>query len=396
MYLHRISILNFKNISEASVEFSPKLNCFFGKNGQGKTNLLDAIYLLSFCKSHHLAIDSQAINHQADFYMVQGNYLIDNKEREFYCGVKRRGRKVFKHDKKAYEKLSEHIGQIPLVMISPADEALIREGSEERRRFMDMAISQYDNTYMQALVAYNNALQQRNAMLKDESRSYPDDMYEVYEYQMARHASDIYRKRKGFIEAFTPVFNRFHQEISNSREKVSLSYSSHLEKGDLATLMAEVRERDKILGYSTRGIHKDDIDILLDDYALKRIGSQGQNKTCLIAMKLAQADFLRQQSHHAPILLLDDLFDKLDENRVESIIKLVLQPRFGQIFITDTQYSHLQDILEAAAALTPLEAGSEHRLFYVENGQVASAAQTSADASGALPATPGTERTVDA
>ena len=221
-------------------------------------------------------------------------------------------------------------------------------------------------------------------------------MYEVYEYQMARHASDIYRKRKEFIEAFTPVFNRFHQEISNSREKVSLSYSSHLEKGDLATLMAEVRERDKILGYSTRGIHKDDIDILLDDYALKRIGSQGQNKTCLIAMKLAQADFLRQQSHHAPILLLDDLFDKLDENRVESIIKLVLQPRFGQIFITDTQYSHLQDILEAAAALTPLEAGSEHRLFYVENGQVASAAQISADASGALPATPGTERTVDA
>lgn len=362
MYLHRISILNFKNISEASVEFSPKLNCFFGKNGQGKTNLLDAIYLLSFCKSHHLAIDSQAINHQADFYMVQGNYLIDNKEREFYCGVKRRGRKVFKHDKKAYEKLSEHIGQIPLVMISPADEALIREGSEERRRFMDMAISQYDNTYMQALVAYNNALQQRNAMLKDESRSYPDDMYEVYEYQMAQHAEAIYQKRLRFIETFTPVFDQFHQIVSGEAEKVGLSYSSHLANGDLAAQLAKVRERDKILGYSTRGIHKDDIDILLGDYPLKKVGSQGQNKTCLVAMKLAQADFLRQQSLHTPLLLLDDLFDKLDDQRVANIIRLVSQERFGQIFITDTQWSHLEKILQSIEG--------EHQVFYVEEGDI--------------------------
>lgn len=362
MHLKQLSILNFKNIGEASIELSPKLNCFFGKNGQGKTNLLDAIYLLSFCKSHNQAIDSQAIRHEADFYMVQGQYLIDGKEQEFYCGVKRRGRKVFKRNKKSYEKLSEHIGQIPLVMISPADEALIREGSEERRRFMDMAISQYDNQYMQALVAYNNALQQRNAMLKQEDVVYPDDMYEVYEFQMAQHAEAIYQKRLAFIETFTPLFNEFHQIVSGQAEKVGISYSSHLSNGDLATQLAAVRERDKILGYSTRGIHKDDIDILLGDYPLKKVGSQGQNKTCLVAMKLAQAEFLKQQSLHTPLLLLDDLFDKLDDQRVANIIRLVSQESFGQIFITDTQWNHLENILRSIEG--------EHQIFYVENGEI--------------------------
>ncbi len=362
MHLQQLSILNFKNIRETNIEFSPKLNCFFGKNGQGKTNLLDAVYLLSFCKSHNNTIDSQAICHDTDFYMVQGNYLIDNKEREFYCGLKRRGRKVFKHDKKAYEKLSEHIGQIPLVLISPADEALIRDGSEERRRFMDMAISQYDSQYMHDLVAYNNALTQRNAMLKNENATYPDDMYEIYEFQMARHASSIYLKRKLFIESFTPVFDQFHKKISGCPENVSLSYTSHLANGDLAQQLAIVRERDKILGHSTRGLHKDDIDILLDNYPLKKVGSQGQNKTCLVAMKLAQADFLRQQSRHTPILLLDDLFDKLDEHRVANIVKLVSQDNFGQIFITDTQYAHLQEILHST--------NGEYKVFCMENGEI--------------------------
>lgn len=365
MQLKQLSILNFKNIREASIDFSPKLNCFFGKNGQGKTNVLDAIYLLSFCKSHNNAIDSQAIHHEADFYMVQGNYLIDNAEREYYCGVKRKGRKVFKHDKKAYDKLSEHIGQLPLVMISPDDESLIREGSEERRRFMDMAISQYDSAYMQALVAYNNALTQRNAMLKNEEKPFSDDLYEVYEYQMAEQADYIHRQRKSFIERFTPVFDVYYKKISNGQENISISYQSHLEKGDLAVLLAEVRERDKILGYSTRGIHKDEIEILLDTYPLKKTGSQGQNKTCLVAMKLAQAHFLKEQSARKPILLLDDLFDKLDEQRVANIIALVSQDQFGQIFITDTQYAHLQDILSSI--------GEEHRVFEVSDGEVVAA-----------------------
>lgn len=362
MHLKQLSILNFKNIGEASIELSPKLNCFFGKNGQGKTNLLDAIYLLSFCKSHNMAIDSQAIRHEADFYMVQGQYDIDGKEQEFYCGIKRRGRKVFKRNKKSYEKLSEHIGQLPLVMISPADEALIREGSEERRRFMDIAISQYDSSYMQALVAYNAALQQRNAMLKQEDRIFPDEIYEIYEYQMAQHAEEIYRKRLAFIESFTPVFNDFYQEISGQAEQVSIAYSSHIERGDLAAQLAEVRERDKILGYSTRGIHKDDIDILLGEFPLKKVGSQGQNKSCLVAMKLAQAEFLKEKSHQAPLLLLDDLFDKLDDERVANIVRLVSQENFGQIFISDTQLSHLEKILQSLAG--------DHRVFLVENGQI--------------------------
>ncbi len=363
MYLQQLSILNFKNIAEASIGLSPKLNCFFGNNGQGKTNLLDAVYLLSFCKSHNNALDSQLIRHDAEFYMVQGLYQIDGKAHEFYCGTKRRGRKVFKQDKKSYDKLSEHIGKLPLVMISPSDEALIREGSEERRRFMDMTIAQYDSQYMQALVSYNAALQQRNAMLKQEERQhFSDDVYEIYEYQMTQYAQDIFCKRQAFIKAFTPLFNQFHQVISGNGEKVGLTYSSHLEQGDLAPQLADWRERDKIIGYSTHGIHKDDIDIQLDGYPLKKLGSQGQNKTCVIAMKLAQADFLRQKSSQTPILLLDDLFDKLDDLRVANIIRLVSQDNFGQIFITDTQLSHLERILHSTQG--------EHKVFYVENGQI--------------------------
>lgn len=362
MHLQSLDILNFKNIKEAHVTFSPYLNCFFGQNGQGKTNVLDAVYFLSFCKSHTNVLDSQVIAHEADFLMLQGLYEGEGEKHEYYCGIKRRQRKVFKHDKKAYERLSEHIGQLPLVMISPGDERLIREGSEERRRFIDMAISQYDPQYMRALVSYTAALQQRNAMLKDEGHHYEDALYELYESQMAFHGEEIFRKRQQFIEQFIPLFNQQYRQISQQQEQVGLSYSSHLSQGPLEPQLQASRAKDRLLGFSTKGIHKDDLDITMDGWPVKQVASQGQCKTCLIAMKLAQAEFLKQKGTHAPILLLDDIFDKLDQQRVENIISLVSQEAFGQIFITDTHYEHLSRILQ--------QSGRPYKVFQIENGDI--------------------------
>lgn len=362
MYLQKLSILNYKNIQEATLDFSPKLNCLFGKNGQGKTNVLDAIYYLSFCKSNTNPVDSQNIHHDADFLMLQGIYADGDTSRQFDCGIRRRQKKVFKHDRKAYDRLADHIGAIPLVMVSPADEELIREGSEERRRFMDMAISQYDHPYMNALMEYNRYLQQRNALLRNETMQPDSDMFEIYEIPMGELAKEIYAKRKAFVEAFIPVFDKYYQSISEGQEHVSLTYRSHLEAGDLAAQLAATRVRDLAVGNTTKGIHKDDLEITMDGYPIKRVGSQGQNKSCLIAMKLAQSDFLRQTGCHTPILLLDDLFDKLDEHRVEQILSLVSQDNFGQIFITDTHAEHL---CQHVQRICP-----DYKIFRVEQGSV--------------------------
>lgn len=366
MYLSRLSILNFKNIQEAELSFSPNINCFLGKNGEGKTNLLDAIHYLSFCKSHSNPVDSQNICHNADFFVLQAHYQTGMHEEEIYCGMKRRQKKVFKRDKKEYERLSEHIGRIPLVLISPADEELIREGSEERRRFMDMVVTQYDRTYMEALVGYNKSLLQRNALLKNASlkngMSKDESLWSLYEEMMATQAHTIYWKRTAFIEAFTPVFEFFYQSITGGKERIQLQYASQLAQGNLAPQLRESRQRDLILGYTTTGIHKDDLIMKLNGYPIKRVGSQGQNKSYLIALKLAQFDFLKKTSDTTPILLLDDLFDKLDATRVERIIQLVSGKEFGQIFITDTNRENLNHLLQRV--------GETFRIFYVENGQI--------------------------
>lgn len=344
MHLQKLSVVNYKNLREASLEFSEGLNLFLGDNGQGKTNLLDAIYYLSFCKSHSNPIDSQNIHHDADFFLLQGRYLDEEKNCDDYsCGIKRRQKKVFQHNKKNYEKLSDHIGRIPLVLVSPADEDLIRDGSEERRRFMDMTISQYDRRYMQLLVKYNEALQQRNALLRKEELSHFDDtIYDIYEMQMAECADFIYQQRACFIESFVPVFNRYYHEIAGQRETVSLHYLSQLKEASLESLLKASRQRDKLLGFTTKGIHKDDLEMNMDGYPIKRVGSQGQTKTYLIAMKLAQLDFLQQVGNFRPILLLDDLFDKLDRHRLERILSIVSNPPFGQVFITDTQHNGIE------------------------------------------------------
>ena len=361
--LKRISILNYKNLEQVELSFSPKLNCFFGQNGMGKTNLLDAVYFLSFCKSAGNPIDSQNICHDADFFVIQGFYeAADGTPEEIYCGMKRRQKKQFKRNKKEYTRLSDHIGFLPLVMVSPADSELIAGGSDERRRFMDVVISQYDKEYLDALIRYNKALVQRNTLLKSE-QPVEEELFLVWEEMMAQAGEVVFRKREAFIREFIPIFQSFYSFISQDREKVGLSYDSHARDASLLEVLKESRARDQIMGYSLRGVHKDELNMLLGDFPIKREGSQGQNKTYLVALKLAQFDFLKRTGTTVPLLLLDDIFDKLDASRVEQIIKLVAGDSFGQIFITDTNREHLDRILH--------KVGSDYKMFRVEQGTVA-------------------------
>lgn len=361
MFLKKLSIVQYKNIAQADFYFSPKINCFLGNNGMGKTNVLDAVYYLSFCKSFCNTLDNQNISHDADFFMLQGFYDLEEKEEEIYCGMKRRSKKQFKRNKKEYERLSDHIGLLPLVMISPEDSTLILGGSEERRKFIDQVISQSDKRYLDALIHYNKALFQRNAMLKAD-KHHPSDMelMTILEEQMSSSAQYIYDRRCLFIEEFTPIFQEYYDYICNGNEKVSLTYESHLVNGSLADQLRTSREKDQIIGFTTKGIHKDDLEMQLGDYPLKRIGSQGQNKTYLIALKLSQFVFLKNSSETQPILLLDDIFDKIDALRVEQIIKLVSGDTFGQIFITDTNRQYLDEIIA--------KSNENFHLYLVENG----------------------------
>ena len=347
MILKQISILNYKNLEQVDLAFSPKMNCFIGQNGMGKTNLLDAVYYLSFCKSATNPIDSQNMMHNQDFFVIQGFYQTELGDvEEVYCGMKRRQKKMFKRNKKEYSRLSDHIGFIPLVMVSPSDAELISGGSEERRRFMDVVISQYDKEYLEALIRYNKALQQRNTLLKAEQE--PDEeLLSVWEEMMAATGEVVYRKRCEFINEFIPTFQTFYSHISQDQEQVNLTYQSHASQGNLLQLIQEHRVKDRIMGYSLKGVHKDDLVMQIGEYPIKREGSQGQNKTYLIALKLAQFDFLRRTgSNTTPLLLLDDIFDKLDASRVEQIVKLVAGDKFGQIFITDTNREHLDKIMQ--------------------------------------------------
>lgn len=367
MLLKELNILNYKNIREATLQFSDKINAFVGLNGQGKTNILDAIYYLSFTKSAYNAIDSQNIHHDKDMAMIQGKYYSADNEEIITCGIKRGVKKQFRRGKKDYKRLIDHIGLIPLVMVSPQDSELVVEGSDERRKFMDGVISQYSKSYLEHLTQYNVLLKQRNALLKqyaDQPEQLPDTLMEVLEQQMVSHAMPIYQARVQFIEQFVPYFQQVYSAISNDKELVSLVYKSQLHERDLLESLARTRTRDLILGWTSQGIHKDELEMMLGDYPLKRVGSQGQQKSYLLAMKLGQALYLNAEQilNTQPILLLDDIFDKLDSERVERIIQLVGDERFGQIFITDTDRQHLTKILS-----------QEHfdaNLFQVDNGEV--------------------------
>ena len=363
MQLNKLSIINYKNIEAATLDLSAKLNCFIGHNGEGKTNLLDAVYYLSFCRSAFNPKDSEVMRHDADYFVLEGDYTTDGGDKEqVYCGMKRGTKKHFKRNKKEYKRLSMHIGQVPLIFVSPADATLIDGGSEERRRLMDVVISQYDTPYIEDLNRYNKALQQRNKLLKQEEE--PDStLMELLEMQMAEYGEAIYKKRAAFVEELTPVFQRIYQTICENREQVSLEYVSHCQRGSLLDVIRRDRAKDRIMGYSLHGIHKDDLVMKLGDYPIRREGSQGQNKTYVLALKLAQFDFLRRTSgNNTPLLLLDDIFDKLDTSRVEQIVRLVSGDDFGQIFITDTNRDHLDKILQGSSF--------SYKIFSVEGGEI--------------------------
>lgn len=408
MILQSLNILNYRNIREASLEFAPKLNCFVGLNGQGKTNVLDAIYLLSFAKSAFTSQDSLNITHGEQMSMVQGVYSSlstlsasglstlspEGGLTTISCGLRKGVKKQFRRDKKDYPRLIDHIGLIPLVMISPSDQQLIDEGSDERRRFMDVVISQIDRKYLDCLTTYNSLLKQRNALLKQygDAPNPPDDLLEVLEWQMVEPAEYIYKARTEFFEAFQPFFERVYRQIAGldnpenpdryaipenadnpgSPEIPVLRYVSQLQDRDLREAYVRTRQRDLILGWTSQGIHKDDLDMRLGEYPLKQVGSQGQQRTFVLAMKLAQALYLskvesqkskdRFAQSQKPILLLDDIFDRLDSERVERIVEMVQGPEFGQIFITDTDRQHLTEILKP---------NNNAKIFHVENGQIA-------------------------
>lgn len=377
MILQSLNILNYRNIREGSLEFAPKLNCFVGLNGQGKTNVLDAIYLLSFAKSAFTSQDSLNITHGEEMAMVQGVYRLINGDASLNdemmtisCGIKRGQKKQFRRDKKDYPRLIDHIGLIPLVMISPSDQQLIDEGSDERRRFMDVVISQLDRKYLDYLTQYNALLKQRNALLKQhaDAATPPDDLLEVLEWQMTPLAEYIFKARTEFFAAFEPYFAETYKTISGSEEHAQLRYVSQLQDRDLREAYLKTRQRDLILGWTTQGIHKDELEMRLGEWPLKQVGSQGQQRTFVLAMKLAQALYLGSMTGEGlpvtgkkPILLLDDIFDRLDSERVERIVEMVQGDEFGQIFITDTDRQHLTEILKP---------NENAKIFHVEGGEV--------------------------
>jgi DNA replication and repair protein RecF len=366
MYLKSISLINFKNFEEADLAFSPRINCFVGNNGVGKTNLLDAIHYLCLCKSYFNPVDTQNIRYDNDFAVIQGVFQNDNKSNEIYCGIHHNKNKVFKCNKKEYERLAQHIGLFPVVMISPQDSSLIIDGSEERRRFLNSVISQYSKTYLEDVIAYNRILAQRNRLLKDFGwqRKFDEEMLGVYDGQMLAHAARIFEQRTTFIERMIPIFRSYYHQIAPEDEEVDLHYQSQLIDHDFETLLKDSREKDRIMQYTTQGIHKDDLILKLNGHALKKTGSQGQQKTFLVTLKLAQFDFIREMNQAKPILLLDDVFDKFDDQRVRQIIRLVSDQHFGQIFITHTDEAIMQSILE--------DMHTDFRLFHIQNGKLSS------------------------
>lgn len=364
MYIKSISIVNYKNIAEAEIGFSPKINCLIGNNGAGKTNLLDAVYFLSFCKSFFNPADQQNIKHGESFSMLQGKYSRLDSDEVVACGLAAGQKKQFKRNSKIYTRLADHIGLLPLVMISPSDSELILGGSEERRRFIDSVISQSDHGYLSDLLNYNKALLQRNNLLKQFAPQidFDPEMLFAWDSRLAEFGTRIHLHRREFITKLIPVFQNYHSLITGGKEQVGLIYQSELYETGFEELLAKRLKRDRLLEYTTSGIHKEDLLFNIGDYPIKRLGSQGQNKSYLIALKLAQFEFIKEMSGLKPILLLDDIFDKLDSNRVEQIINLVAGDQFGQIFITDTNRSHLNEIIKAANA--------DYTIFSVHDGLI--------------------------
>lgn len=348
MILKSLSLLNYKNFESKTFTFNEKINCIVGNNGIGKTNILDAIYHLSFGKSYFNPVATQNIKHETDFFVINGDYLKHGKSEKVIINLKRGQKKIIKRNGKPYEKFSEHIGFLPLVIISPADRDLILEGSDTRRKFIDSVISQSNKSYLSDLISYNKILSQRNALLKyfALNHTFNQDTLDVYNGQLLNYGSKIFKQRAQFLEAFIPVFKARYEAISSGNENVNLTYQSDLFENTLDVLLMKALNKDKALQYTSVGIHKDDLQFNIDEHPIKKFGSQGQQKSFLIALKLAQFDFIKKQSGDNPILLLDDIFDKLDDQRVSQIIKLVDNENFGQLFISDTHVDRTEKAIK--------------------------------------------------
>ena len=364
MHLKSIHLINFKNYEEAEIALSSNVNCFVGMNGSGKTNILDAVHYLSLCKSYMNVLDRQNIRFDQQFFAIQGIWDKDQQEIAIHCAVKAGAKKVFKRNKKEYEKLADHIGQFPAVMISPYDRDLISEGSELRRKWMDGIISQFDRHYLDDIQKYGKILDQRNALLKNmyEQRLFDRESIEVWNDQMSRIGAAIHQKRKQFLEEFIPVFQERYNYIGLEEEEVHLEYRSQLNEMSFDDLLKAFEKKDAITHYSNGGTHKDDLLFTIKGHPIKKFGSQGQQKSFIIALRLAQYDWLKKQLNVNPVLLLDDIFDKLDQIRVKKLLNLVSNNYFGQVLVTDTDEERLRDIFQTG--------DFESKMFSVDQGVV--------------------------
>ena len=364
MHLANLHLLNFKNISELEIQFSKGINGIVGKNGSGKTNILDAVYYLSMCKSYLNTIDRQNIQFEQTFFSINGDWQVDDKQSNVHCAFKHGAKKVFKFNKKEYEKLGDHIGKFPVVFISPYDGDLIAEGSELRRKWMDGILSQIDKEYLEQIQRYSKILEQRNALLKNmfEHRLFDRESIAVWDYQLVQSGQFIYDKRKEFLEEFIPVFNRFYNEIGLESELVNIEYRSQLNDGEFLELLHDAEKKDAFAQYSTVGVHKDDLVFTIKGHPVKKFGSQGQQKSFLISLRIAQYDWLKQHKGTNPVLLLDDIFDKLDNQRVERLIELVTTDYFGQVLVTDTDPVRMKSLFDGLTI--------EKKLFEIENGEI--------------------------
>lgn len=364
MYLQQLSVINFKNYTEAGLTFSEGVNVFTGNNGAGKTNLLDAIHYLSLCKSYFNPNDSQQIKKGGDFFIVTGIFNKNGQQETVACSVKRNQKKQFKRNKKDYQRLADHIGLFPLVMVSPYDISIIIDGSEERRKFIDNVISQTDNAYLDELITYNKVLANRNALLKliNETGRYDPNLLEVLDEQLIESGNRIFEKRKLFMEIFTEIFNAHYLFLSDGAEQVELIYDSPLLQHSFSELLKKNVEKDRVLERTTSGVHRDELLFAVHDMPMKKFGSQGQQKSFLIALKLAQYSFLNGQNGFKPLLLLDDIFDKLDGNRVTKLMQMISDRNFGQVFITDTNLDRVKGVFD--------NIGVEIKLFKVNGGEV--------------------------
>ena len=349
LFLKKISIINYKNILDKEYELDPKINCFVGDNGVGKTNILDAVYHLSMGKSYFNVKNDQLINRGKDYMLVDGVFELNNKNESIVFSLKIGEKKVLKRNGKPYKKFSNHIGLIPVVLISPYDNDLINEGSSERRKFIDSIISQNDKEYLINLIAYTRVIQNRNKLLKQYNRSVDFDLdtIKVYDDQIYKLSEPIFKARDKFIKEFTPLVLEKYKHISDDKEKISIEYKSDLINNNVENLIKDSFQKDVILQYTSAGLHKDDFIFNIDENRIKRFGSQGQQKSFLIALKLAQFDYLKNETGNSPILLMDDIFDKLDLMRVKRIVEIVNSTNFGQLFLSDTDKERIEKVLSS-------------------------------------------------